>query len=418
MSAPVEFKAIVQTAEGSRKYKLPIGATIGSARNEQAKKSQTAPAKQAYDAFMQFETTGAMKSAIGTLDDDELKQLSEVTFSFKTSNARVVAARNTIIRELADRGIDPKKHGYLGGAVKLSANPKKVASKGTASAAAAPKKKRTGRGRTSDTAFRREAYAGEGYIDVSEGADITDAEVAMLKASGWKGRAGDSKEALYPPVEPLSSREDYALRAKARKNKGRIVLTDDISAEMIARMKASGWTAKAGDGAEALYPPASTKADDDMLEIKARFERLQVKEQVAIVDEDGVDAVEIDVTDELTDDELTELFSGMEDGEWARVDRVLDAVDGRLPWPTDDVPDVTTAETKAGGSDRNRGGADKLRRYWTVGAGGAKIGWKTSGDFTRCVGLLRKHLGKRAEGYCALRHKEQTGVYPGDKRNK
>ena len=71
----------------------------------------------------------------------------------------------------------------------------------------------------------------------------------------------------------------------------------------------------------------------------------------------------------------------------------------------------------AGGLDRNRGGAEKLRRYWTRGKGAAKIRWGTPGDWTRCVRQLSKYMGPRAKGYCQLRHKEATGVYTGDKRN-
>jgi len=68
----------------------------------------------------------------------------------------------------------------------------------------------------------------------------------------------------------------------------------------------------------------------------------------------------------------------------------------------------------AGGLDRNRGQAEKLRRYWTVGKGGAKIRWNTGGDWKRCVRYLSKYLGPRARGYCALRHKEMTGMWTGD----
>ena len=70
-----------------------------------------------------------------------------------------------------------------------------------------------------------------------------------------------------------------------------------------------------------------------------------------------------------------------------------------------------------GGLDRNRGGAEKLRRYWTRGKGAAKIRWGTPGDWTRCVRLLSKYMGPRAKGYCQLRHKEVTGVYTGSKYN-
>jgi hypothetical protein len=69
----------------------------------------------------------------------------------------------------------------------------------------------------------------------------------------------------------------------------------------------------------------------------------------------------------------------------------------------------------AGGLDRNRGGAEKLRRYWLYGKGAAKIRWNTGGDWTRCVRYLSKYMGPRAKGYCSLRHKEATGLWTGDK---
>lgn len=70
-----------------------------------------------------------------------------------------------------------------------------------------------------------------------------------------------------------------------------------------------------------------------------------------------------------------------------------------------------------GGLDRNRGNAEKLRRYWLYGKGAAKIRWGTDGDWTRCVRQLSKYLGPRAKGYCALRHKEATGMWTGDRRH-
>ena len=69
------------------------------------------------------------------------------------------------------------------------------------------------------------------------------------------------------------------------------------------------------------------------------------------------------------------------------------------------------AITAAGGLDRNRGDAEKLRRYWVHGAGAAKIRWGEKGDWSRCVRHLAKYLGIRAKGYCQLRHKEALGFY-------
>ena len=71
-----------------------------------------------------------------------------------------------------------------------------------------------------------------------------------------------------------------------------------------------------------------------------------------------------------------------------------------------------------GGMDRNKGGAEQLRRYWTHGKGALKIRWGATGDWTRCYRQLSKYMGTRAKGYCALRHKETTGMWTGDKRNK
>lgn len=98
---------------------------------------------------------------------------------------------------------------------------------------------------------------------------------------------------------------------------------------------------------------------------------------------------------------------------------VVGQVDMEVSMPdTTDPAEAEQGITAAGGADRNNGNAEELREYWTVGAGGLKIRWGTGGDWTRCVRLLSKHLGPRAKGYCALRHKEMTGMWPGDRANK
>lgn len=61
--------------------------------------------------------------------------------------------------------------------------------------------------------------------------------------------------------------------------------------------------------------------------------------------------------------------------------------------------------------------AEKLRRYWSTGRGGAKIRWRTPGDWTRCYRHLKKYLGLRAKGYCQLMHKRNDGVYTGSRLN-
>jgi len=84
--------------------------------------------------------------------------------------------------------------------------------------------------------------------------------------------------------------------------------------------------------------------------------------------------------------------------------------------PRKDIMDA--AVTADGGLDRNRGGAEKLRHYWTKGPGALKIVWGTPGDWTRCVANLSKYMGPRAKGYCSLRHHEVTGMWTGDKKHR
>lgn len=57
---------------------------------------------------------------------------------------------------------------------------------------------------------------------------------------------------------------------------------------------------------------------------------------------------------------------------------------------------------------------NRLRNYWTKGAGAAKIGWGIPGDFNRCRSLLAKYIKPNyLAGYCANRHKDALGIWPG-----
>ena len=129
-------------------------------------------------------------------------------------------------------------------------------------------------------------------------------------------------------------------------------------------------------------------------------------------------------------------------GKWERDDAILNDLNSATPPPVIVLSDelledvisqvdqssgidkeeqeesIVSALISAGGIDRNRGNAEKLRRYWLYGKGAAKIRWNTPGDWTRCVRQLSKYMGPRAKGYCALRHKEATGMWTGDKLHK
>lgn len=62
-----------------------------------------------------------------------------------------------------------------------------------------------------------------------------------------------------------------------------------------------------------------------------------------------------------------------------------------------------------------RSGTEALRRYWTHGEGGIKIGWGTPGDFMRCVRRLDKYMtNEQAKGFCAERHHDALGIWPGE----
>lgn len=65
-----------------------------------------------------------------------------------------------------------------------------------------------------------------------------------------------------------------------------------------------------------------------------------------------------------------------------------------------------------------RGNPEPLRDYWRAGGKG-KINWGAGGDFTACVAAVSKYMtSEEAKGYCAIRHREVTGMWPGDKRNR
>jgi len=115
-------------------------------------------------------------------------------------------------------------------------------------------------------------------------------------------------------------------------------------------------------------------------------------------------------------------------GKWVADPQVLSDLKSATPPPVVVLDDATLVDvleqvdskgiTAAGGADRNRGQAEKLRRYWLYGKGAAKIRWRTPGDWTRCYRQLAKYMGPRAKGYCALRHREANGYWPGDKKNR
>lgn len=61
--------------------------------------------------------------------------------------------------------------------------------------------------------------------------------------------------------------------------------------------------------------------------------------------------------------------------------------------------------------------AEQGKAYWsnrgTTRGKVSGIDWGTPGDFDQCVARVAPHLGAKAKPYCALRHHEATGAWPG-----
>jgi DNA-binding ferritin-like protein len=147
-----------------------------------------------------------------------------------------------------------------------------------------------------------------------------------------------------------------------------------------------------------------------------RHEGKWVKDEAILTDLNSPTPPPVVVLDDETlSDVMVQMEkNGMEKQEELQKQEEINSQLSVLWGPTGDL----LAIIAAGGADRNRGNAETLRRYWTVGEGGAKIRWGTGGDWTRCVRQLSKYMGPRAKGYCALRHKEMTGLWTGDKAHR
>lgn len=63
----------------------------------------------------------------------------------------------------------------------------------------------------------------------------------------------------------------------------------------------------------------------------------------------------------------------------------------------------------------------QLIKYWTTGAGGARIAWNSPGDYQRCIVNIQAEVSKDGaplpdrviHGLCATLHKMATGGSPG-----
>ncbi|MBC8092476.1 MAG: 2'-5' RNA ligase family protein [Pseudonocardia sp.] len=183
----------VASEAGEERYNLPIGTELGQARGtEGARKAQADPkAKARYDDFMTIGDAAGMRDRARSLSDDDLKSLSEVMYSFKTSNPRVVAARNALAADLRRRGFDERDFGSMAGGRKRGSGQ----APSRTNTAGEPKKKGS-LSEVEERAWRRRATDSGGRIRVDS---LTEEARKKLLAAGWAGGSGDGAEALYPP---------------------------------------------------------------------------------------------------------------------------------------------------------------------------------------------------------------------------
>jgi hypothetical protein len=199
---------------------------------------------------------------------------------------------------------------------------------------------------------------------------------------------------------------------------------DEVDA---AANPAAGASAAPGTPAAAANPGGQPMATDD--DTDDDTDDGDDEESFEEAEDDEETPVDEDVDEESEDDEESDEdedgkekprgappFTKKKDGRVAISAKSLTAFTDTLDLAALGIPilDVRGVESKAeGGADRNRGGAEQLRRWYVSGEGAMRISWGTPGDFSRCVGIAGQHMDpERAKGYCNLRHKDALGIYP------
>jgi hypothetical protein len=97
-------KRYVRTQQGSARYRVPVGAEIGSARNKDAEGIQKDKgARDNYSALVGGDPK-ARQEALSKMSTADLDKLADIAFSFKSSNPQVVALRIAARNEQSKRG--------------------------------------------------------------------------------------------------------------------------------------------------------------------------------------------------------------------------------------------------------------------------------------------------------------------------
>lgn len=107
-------KRKVASPRGEERYGLPIGSEIGKARDAKAEQVQRDPkARASYDKLLTANPR-QYNAMLDDMSDDELGRLTQVAYSFRSSNPNVVQARLALAAALRRRGKDVADYGGLG----------------------------------------------------------------------------------------------------------------------------------------------------------------------------------------------------------------------------------------------------------------------------------------------------------------
>lgn len=389
----IEQKNKVATDAGAARYKVPIGTELGQARNAQAQQAQNnTRAKDQYDTFVNADPKDR-RAMLDDLSAADLKALAAITYSFRSSNPKVVASRVALAGALKRNGLDVNSYGGLGGSARGTGAAKRKTGK-TAGKTTAPRS-RTKRSTTGAASARTGINARGTSVDADK---ISDGERDRYLAAGWRGDPNDGSETLYAPgthkaVKKKSGEPEDVEQSGAA-----------VDHEEKARTTSKPW--KTGDIKRQGHTVSKAKGDEgDKYPIKTIGDiAAAVKRANSIKDKDQLAKVRAHIRKEAARLKAPNMIpaawsTGGAEKKDAGAAVVLDS----------DRTLLAGIETKMMSPQ-----GTKLREYWAHGEGRAKWAPGTPGDFERLKKAVRKFVpAHMLNGFVANVHKLATGEWPG-----
>lgn len=199
-------------------------------------------------------------------------------------------------------------------------------------------------------------------------------------------------------------------------HKGNVTVASIEQVEMVdGEMRASGWFIDNAEAAEVMSLIAefgrfgvSVDADD------ATFEVDEEAEEVVFTDARVCSACIVPIPAFMQAWVALGTWPSSDSEPQGQYDESL-AASALASESTAEFVDVSPGRTEDGpGWLTHPVDTDRLRDYWTHGAGAAKIGWGTPGDFNRCRAAVAEYVKPQyLAGYCANRHYDALGFWPG-----